>query len=34
MKLVKNYLYNVANQLITIIVPLATIPYISRVLAS
>lgn len=32
MKLIKNYLYNVANQLITIIIPLVTIPYISRVL--
>lgn len=32
MKLVKNYLYNLANQIITLIIPLVTIPYISRVL--
>lgn len=32
MKLIKNYLYNVAYQLFALIVPLLTVPYISRVL--
>lgn len=32
MKLIKNYLYNVSYQLIKIIIPIFTIPYISRVL--
>lgn len=32
MKTVKNYLYNVAYQVFVIIVPLITVPYISRVL--
>lgn len=34
MKIIKNYLYNVANQLIVLIIPLITVPYISRVLGS
>lgn len=34
MKIVKNYLYNVGYQLFVIIIPLITIPYISRVLGS
>lgn len=32
MKLIKNYLYNAAYQLLTLILPLITAPYISRVL--
>lgn len=32
MKIIKNYLYNVIYQLFVIIVPLVTVPYISRVL--
>lgn len=34
MKLIKNYLYNVGYQLFIIIIPLVTVPYISRVLGS
>lgn len=33
-RLVKNYLYNVSYQILTIIVPLITTPYISRVLGA
>lgn len=29
---VKNYLYNLMNQLVTILLPIITIPYISRIL--
>lgn len=32
MKILKNYLYNLTNQLVNIIIPVITIPYISRVL--
>lgn len=32
MKILKNYLYSLLNQIITLLVPLITIPYISRVL--
>mgnify|MGYP000824593011 CR=1 FL=1 len=32
MKTLKNYLYNLSYQLLTLIVPLITTPYISRVL--
>lgn len=34
MKLIKNYLYNIGYQLFVIILPLITIPYVSRVLGS
>lgn len=34
MKLIKNYLYNIGYQLFIIIIPLVTVPYISRVLGS
>lgn len=34
MKIVKNYLYNIGYQLFIIIIPLVTVPYISRVLGS
>ncbi|MFV0557801.1 MAG: polysaccharide biosynthesis C-terminal domain-containing protein [Enterococcus sp.] len=34
MKLVKNYLYNASYQLFILIIPLITIPYVSRVLGS
>lgn len=34
MKLIRNYLYNVGYQLFIIIIPLVTVPYISRVLGS
>lgn len=34
MRLIKNYLYNVGYQLFIIIIPLVTVPYISRVLGS
>lgn len=32
MKLIKNYLYNVGNQILLLLVPLITVPYVSRVL--
>ncbi|MDW3702759.1 flippase [Enterococcus faecium] len=34
MKIIKNYLYNVGYQLFVIIIPLVTIPYVSRILGS
>ena len=34
MKILKNYLYNLSYQIISIIVPIITIPYISRVLGA
>ncbi|WP_268729706.1 oligosaccharide flippase family protein, partial [Streptococcus gallolyticus] len=34
MRLLKNYLYNMSYQVIAIILPLITVPYISRVLGS
>ena len=34
MKLIKNYLYNVGYQVFVLIIPLITVPYISRVLGS
>lgn len=34
MKLIKNYLYNIGYQLFIIIIPLVTVPYISRILGS
>lgn len=34
MKVLKNYLYNLAYQLLIIILPLITIPYVSRILGS
>ena len=34
MKILKNYLYNAAYQVIAIIIPLITVPYISRILGS
>lgn len=34
MKIIKNYLYNVGYQVFVIFIPLATVPYISRVLGS
>ena len=32
MKVIKNYLYNVVYQILLLLVPLITVPYISRVL--
>lgn len=32
MRILKNYLYNLTNQLVNIVIPVVTIPYISRVL--
>ena len=32
MKIIKNYLYNAGYQLLAIIVPFITMPYVSRVL--
>lgn len=34
MKIIKNYIYNTSYQLLTLIIPLITTPYISRVLGS
>lgn len=34
MKILKNYLYNMSFQILAIIIPLVTVPYISRVLGS
>ncbi|KGT37735.1 hypothetical protein P421_13740 [Heyndrickxia coagulans P38] len=34
MSIVKNYIYNVIYQIVTLIVPLITVPYVSRVLGS
>ena len=34
MKLIKNYLYNVGYQIFVLIIPLITVPYVSRVLGS
>lgn len=34
MKVIKNYLYNVVYQILVLLVPLITVPYISRVLGS
>lgn len=34
MSLAKNYLYNVAYQIITLVIPLITVPYVSRVLGA
>ena len=34
MKLIKNYLYNVGYQVFVLIIPLITVPYVSRVLGS
>jgi len=34
MKLIKNYLYNVGYQIFILIIPLITVPYVSRVLGS
>lgn len=34
MKLIKNYLYNVSYQIFVLIIPLITVPYVSRVLGS
>ena len=32
MKIIKNYLYNAGNQILLLLVPLITVPYVSRVL--
>ena len=32
MKVIKNYLYNVVYQILVLLVPLITVPYVSRVL--
>ncbi len=34
MKLIKNYLYNIGYQIFALIIPLITVPYISRILGS
>lgn len=34
MKLLKNYLYNVGYQVFVLLIPLITVPYVSRVLGS
>ncbi|MEN2287094.1 flippase [Enterococcus lactis] len=34
MKIVKNYLYSISYQLLTIILPIVTVPYVSRVLTA
>ena len=34
MKVIKNYLYNAGYQLLTVILPLITTPYVTRVLTS
>ena len=34
MKVIKNYLYNMGYQLLLMLVPLITVPYVSRVLGS
>ena len=34
MKVIKNYIYNVMYQIFVLIIPLVTIPYVSRVLGS
>lgn len=34
MKIFKNYLYNLSYQIIAIILPLITIPYVSRILGA
>ena len=34
MKVVKNYLYNASYQILNLLIPLITVPYISRVLGA
>ena len=34
MKVIKNYLYNAGYQILNMIIPLITVPYISRVLGA
>ena len=34
MKVIKNYLYNLSYQLLTIILPIITVPYVTRIFTS
>ena len=34
MKVIKNYLYNLSYQILTIILPIITVPYVTRIFTS